>query len=88
MKNKLFSYKKGYFVTRFEEQSKSVKLWANNIATDQEVEFSAKRIFVASGVLPSAQLVLNSIEYYDKPIYMKDTIPSIILLPLKYYIPV
>lgn len=73
MKNKLFSYKKGYFVTRFEEQNDSVKLWANNITTDQEVQFSAKRIFVASGVLPSTQLVLNSLEYYNKPIYMKDS---------------
>ena len=71
LENTAFSYQKGYYVTRFEEQNNIVRLWADDIANKQEVQFSANRVFVACGVLPTSQLVMNSLGYFDKPIYMK-----------------
>ena len=73
LKNPAFSYRKGYYVTRFQEQNDNVQLWAVEIISNQEVQFFTKRLFVACGVLPTSQLVLNSLEYFDKPIHMKDS---------------
>jgi len=71
--NSDFSYRKGFYVTRFEELSSGVRLWASDMSNRHEVEFSAERIFVACGVLPTAKLLLNSLGYRDQPIFLKDS---------------
>jgi choline dehydrogenase-like flavoprotein len=71
--NAAFSYQKGFCISRLEEDDGSVRLWAFDIANREEVQFSAKRVFVACGVLPTARLLMNSLEYFNKPIAMKDS---------------
>lgn len=69
-----FSYRKGCYVTRFEENDSGVQLWATDISSKQSAHFSANRLFVACGVLPTARLVMNSLEYFDRPIHIKDSL--------------
>ena len=68
-----FSYKKGYYVERFEEQHNTVQLWAKDISNTQKVQFTAKRLFVACGVLPTARLVMTSLKQFNKPLYLNDS---------------
>jgi choline dehydrogenase-like flavoprotein len=67
------TYKKGYFVTKIKEHEDCVQIWAQDINNNNEQEFSASKVFVACGVIPSAKLMMNSLEYFNKPIYMKDS---------------
>lgn len=73
LENTAFSYQKGLYVIRFEEYGGGVRLWAHDMCNRQEVMYSAKRVFVACGVLPTFKLVMNSLAYFDQPIYMKDS---------------
>lgn len=68
-----FSYQKGFYVSRFEEHNGGVRLWAQDIASRGEVQFSAKRLYVACGVLSTAKLLMNSLDYFDQPVYLKDS---------------
>lgn len=68
-----FSYQKGHYVNRFEERDGGVRLWAHDLVKRQQARFSAGRIFIACGVLPTTQLVMSSLGYFDQPIYMKDS---------------
>ena len=71
--NDRFSYRPGHYVTRFEETSGQVRVFARNVNGDGEVEFTCDRLFVAGGVLPTARLVLNSIKRFDEPVLLKDS---------------
>ena len=71
--NTAFSYRKGFCITRFEEDENGVRLWARDIHKQKDIEFTTKRIFVACGVLSTAKLLMNSLNYFDKPIYLKDS---------------
>lgn len=73
IKNSSVTYKKGYFVTRIEEQEEHVQLWADDIEKNKEQQFLATRVYVACGVIPTTRLMMNSLEHYNKPIYMKDS---------------
>ncbi len=73
LENSAFSYRKGFCVRRFEEQGGGVRLWASDMNNEQEVQFSAKHVFVACGVLPTFKLLMSSLEYYDRPVDMKDS---------------
>ena len=71
--NERFSYEPGCYVTRFEETSTEVKVLARDIHGDGQVERSCDRLFVAGGVLPTARLVLASMERFDEPVLLKDS---------------
>ena len=72
-KNEGFSYKPGHYVTRFEETSGRVRVLARDVSGGGEVEFSCERLFVAGGVLPTAQLVLSSLGRFNEPVVIKDS---------------
>lgn len=74
------TYEPGRFVTRFEEDGEGVRLWARDMKTGQTVEKASDRLFVAAGVLPTARLVLASLNRRDTPVILKDS--SQILLPM------
>ncbi len=73
LENSTFSYRKGFCISRFEERDSGVRLWASDMNIKQEVQFSARRVFVACGVLPTFKLLMSSLECYDRPVYMKDS---------------
>ncbi len=73
LKSPSFKYKKGYYVERLEERKDQVQLLVQDTSNNQELLLSAKRVFVACGVLPTSKLILNSLEYYNKPILIKDS---------------
>lgn len=71
--NSSLIYKKGYFVKQLEEKKEHVELITYDIANKQETVFIAARVYVACGVIPTAKLLMKSLNYYNKPIYMKDS---------------
>lgn len=68
-----FSYRPRHYVTRFEESSGRVKVLARDLSSGGDVQLTCDRLFVAGGVLPTAQLVLNSIGRLDEPVVLKDS---------------
>ena len=68
-----FTYRRGCYVTRFEEKTENVRVWARNLSNGQELEFSGERLLIGCGVLPTAQLVLNSFEHFDAPVALKES---------------
>lgn len=74
------AYQPGRYVTRFEEGDTGVRLWARDTETGQTVEETGERLFVAAGVLPTARLILASLDHYDKPVKLNDS--SHFLLPM------
>ncbi len=68
-----FTYLKGNYVERFEERGATVTLWVKDLVNNESVTFSAKRLFVACGVLPTSRLVMNSLGVFGKPVTMKDS---------------
>ena len=68
-----FSYRPRHYVTRFEESSHQVKVRAREVSSGRDVQLTCDRLFVAGGVLPTAQLVLNSLGRFDEPVVLKDS---------------
>ncbi len=68
-----FDYHPGHYVTRFAEQADGVQVWARQMDSGQIVDFKADRLFVAAGVLPTASLVLNSLNAFDQSITLNDS---------------
>lgn len=68
-----FRYRRGCHVTRFEEAGGSVRVFVRSLSDGGETELSGDRLFVACGVLPTARLVLGSLEHFDAPVPLKDS---------------
>lgn len=66
-------YQPHRYVTRFQEDSNGVRLWSRDMVGGQTVEYAGDRVFVATGVLPTAHLVLNSLEKVGHAITLKDS---------------
>jgi len=60
-------------VTRFHEETEGVRLWSRDLASGATVEDTADRVFIAAGVLPSARLVLESLDRFDQPVTLRDS---------------
>lgn len=78
--NEKFSYRSGHYVTRFEETSRHVRVFSTELNSGGESELRCERLFIGAGVLPTAQLVLNSLGHFDAPILVRDS--QYFLLPL------
>ena len=68
-----FTYQKGIFVKKLLETGDSVELQYVDIQHKSERSLSAKHVYVACGVLPTTQLILNSLEHYNEPVRIKDS---------------
>jgi len=68
-----FTYIDDLAVTHFKEQHNQVQVKTVNTNTYQEQLFSAKRLYIACGVLPTAKLVLESLNQFDKTVLLKDS---------------
>ncbi len=68
-----FAYRRGVYVTRFEESGDGVRVRVRDLRDQREETLQADRLFVGCGVLPTARLVLGSLDRLDAPIVLKDS---------------
>jgi choline dehydrogenase-like flavoprotein len=68
-----FTYRRGCYVTHFEEGAESVRVGVRDLSGAGALEFSGDRLFVGCGVLPTAKLMLRSLGRYDEAIPLKDS---------------
>ena len=71
--NERMTYHRGAYVTRFIEESDGVRVRGHDPKTGAPFEFRADRLMIGCGVLPTAQLVLRSLDRIDEPIALKDS---------------
>ena len=67
-----FTYVPDAYAIRFEENAIGVRLWTRS-AAGEVTERSGDRLFVAAGVLPTALLVLDSLDRPDHPLPLRDS---------------
>jgi choline dehydrogenase-like flavoprotein len=65
-------YRPDSYAIRFEENSEGVRLWTRS-ATGGVTELRGDRLFVAAGVLPTALLVLSSLDKPGHPLTLLDS---------------
>ena len=75
-----FRYVPGVLVHRVEETSAKVKIVGTSANGGAERTFTGERVYVASGVLQTAVLMLRSLNLYEKPISVLDS--QYFLLPI------
>lgn len=68
-----FTYHKGIFVKKLSEIRDSVELQLIDVLQKRKFSLSAKHVYVACGVLPTTQLILNTLEHYNEPVRIKDS---------------
>ncbi len=78
-----FQYVGGLAVERFEESGTTVRIHARRLANGNSLQFQAERIFLACGVLPTAKIVLTSLDAFEVPRQLLDC--QYFLLPLLRY---
>ena len=66
-------YLPGQSVVRFAEDATGVRVWARDTANEGTVEHRGERLFIAAGVLPTAFLVLGSLDIVDRSVILKDS---------------
>ncbi len=71
--DKNFTLRTGVVVTRVEEAVDGVEISATDMASGQELKFSAARVYLAAGVIPTAQIVLRSRSLFDQAVWLKDS---------------
>jgi choline dehydrogenase-like flavoprotein len=70
--NPQFTYISNVLVKTFRETNSAVQIVVSDKNTKQEREYTADKLFLASGVLSTAKIVLQSLKNYS-PVYMADT---------------
>jgi hypothetical protein len=78
-----FQYRPDVMVERFWEEGEAVRIEARSHPDREALSFEGSRLIVASGVLPSAQMVLRSMQAYDTTLSILDS--QYFLLPLMRY---
>lgn len=71
--NPNFTYRPGVIVTHVEDAAEGAVARARALPGGATLEFSARQIFLAAGVLPTAQIVLRSRAAYDTAIRLRDS---------------
>jgi len=68
-----FRYVKDVLVKKIVEVNGEVKIKAESTISGEQIEFLAKRVYLACGVLSTAKIMLESLEAYDYPLKMLDS---------------
>lgn len=66
-------YLRDHLVEKFEQHGDEVIITGRNLADDQPFSYRAPRVFVGAGVLPTAKIVLNSLQAFDRPVQLLDS---------------
>jgi choline dehydrogenase-like flavoprotein len=70
LKNPRFRYEKDVVIRRVEETAAGVTLHAEDRNTCAARRFSGNRVFLAAGILPTTQILLESLGAYNHPLDM------------------
>jgi choline dehydrogenase-like flavoprotein len=80
-----FKYVRGVVVEKFAETSGGVEIAAHAREGGERLTFTARRVYVAAGVLASTRMLLESTRAYERALTLKDS--QYFLLPLLRYRP-
>ena len=72
-RNANFQYESDVIVSRVHEKSDAVVVDASHRQTGGPLSFEADRVYLAAGVIPTAQIVLRSQDAYDRPLMLRDS---------------
>lgn len=78
-----FNYLKDVIVEKLVEASDNVTIHARSRLTGERLSFAAARVCLASGVVSTTKILLESLEAYDQPVAMKDS--QYFIFPLLRY---
>ena len=70
---KHFTYQCDVIVTRLREDSEKVFIEGFHRSTRAPLTFEADRVYLAAGVIPTAQIILRSQNAYDQPLTLRDS---------------
>lgn len=68
-----FTYRSDAVVTRLREVGENVQITGYHRTSREAFEISAPRVYLATGVLATARIVLESLGLYDRPVRLKDS---------------
>jgi len=68
-----FSYQRDVIVTKLRETSEAVFIEGFHRETRTPLLFEAGRVYLAAGVIPTAQILLRSQNAYDQPLTLRDS---------------
>ena len=68
-----FSYERDVVVTSVREHSGKVAIEGFHRQTRAPLAFEADRVYLAAGVIPTAQILLRSQSAYDHPLHLRDS---------------
>jgi choline dehydrogenase-like flavoprotein len=68
-----FTYCPDRVVTRLEEKGGEVRIQGYHRASREAFEISADRVYLATGVVATAKIVLQSLGLYDRTLHLKDS---------------
>jgi choline dehydrogenase-like flavoprotein len=71
--DKNFSYQHDVIVTKLRENSEKVFIEGFHRETRAPLSFEANRVYLAAGVIPTAQILLRSQNAYDQPLMLRDS---------------
>ena len=70
---KNFTYQRDVVVTSVHENQEKVFITGFHRETRAPLAFEANRVYLAAGVIPTAQIVLRSQNTYDRPLVLRDS---------------
>lgn len=68
-----FSYRPDAIVTRVRETGGKVFITGYQRTSHEPFEIPAGRVYLGAGAVSTAQIVMRSLEYYDRPVRLKDS---------------
>jgi ferredoxin len=72
-KNPNFTYRTDVIVTQLREEGDNAFIEGYHRTGSEPVEISASRVYLATGVIATARIVLRSLGLYDRPVRLKDS---------------
>jgi choline dehydrogenase-like flavoprotein len=72
-REKNFRYEPNIIVTRLRENSEKVFIEGFHRQTCEPLSFEANRVYLAAGVIPTAQILLRSQNAFDRPLILRDS---------------
>ena len=72
-RNPLFTLRTGVVVTHVNDTAAGATVTARDMATGADLNFTVRRVYVAAGVMPTAQIILRSRAAYDRPVTLRDS---------------
>jgi choline dehydrogenase-like flavoprotein len=79
-RNPLFTYISGFRVHELLEEGAGVSIRAAELTSGEERLFRGSRVFMATGVIPTTRIILNSLKAFDTEVTLKDS--QYFLLPV------